>query len=154
MRNRLALLLFFILCGCTHEERVARAITQLGGSPSKFILYSIDPDRSEDESVQGTFMSWNILGRTEIADPDEQRALARALARGARENADVALCFEPRHGLHIEQGGRTVDFLICFACGQVFAEGFGVGRQFATSRSPQSTFDEALRRHHLPLAPK
>ena len=157
MRSASSLLLLFLLCGCTQKERIATAVTRLGESPSKFILYSLDPNRREaDESPQATatFRGWDILGQAEISDPDEQRALVRALARGVRESESAALCFEPRHGLHIEQRGRTTDFTICFACSQVFAHGFEVGGGFVTSRSPQPTFDESLRRHQLPLASK
>ncbi len=40
-------------------------------------------------------------------------------------DAYVIECFNPRHGLRLQIGGRTIDFLICFECQQVEAKGFG-----------------------------
>jgi hypothetical protein len=158
MRSANALLLVLLLCGCSQKARVATAITKLSNSPSKFVLNSLDPGPLvHDESVQTAtvFHGYDILGRAEITDADERRALVRALARGARDSdGSIGLCFNPRHGLHIEQSGGSVDFVICFECLQVHAHGFQGGSEFLTSATPQSTFDESLRRHDLPLAPK
>jgi len=136
-----------------------RAIAKLADSPAKFVLYSLDPrlTLSHDESVQTAtlFHGYHILGQTEISDAKERRTLAQALARGAGENeGNLANCFNPRHGLHVEQSGRAVDFVICFECLRTHAYGFPLGNEFLTSASPQRIFDDSLRRHHLPLAPK
>ena len=158
MRTASALLLVSLLCGCTEKARLSAAIEKLSDSPSKFTLYSLDPGPlSHDESTQSdtVFHGYDILGRTDIADPGERRALTQALARGARESdGTIGACFNPRHGLHIEQSGRSVDFVICFECLLVHAHGFHLGDSFLTGASPRSTFDELLRRHQLPLAAK
>ena len=157
MLSASAWLLFLLLCGCTEKGRVAAGITKLD-SPSKLILYSLDPGpRQHDESIQSetVFHGYDILGRADIPDADERRALVRALARGARESdGSIGACFNPRHGLHVEQSGRSVDFVICFECLQVHAHGFQLGDGFLTSASPQATFDDSLRHHQLALAPK
>jgi hypothetical protein len=158
MRSANALLLVLLLGRCSQKARVATAITKLSDSPSKFVLYSLDPGSLEhNESVQTAtvFHDYGILGRAEITDADERQALVRALARGAREtDGSIGGCFNPRHGLHVEQSGGSADFVICFECLQVHAHGFRGGNEFLTSATPQSTFDESLRRHDLPLAPK
>jgi|SRR5438309_9023117 len=158
MRSASTLLLVLLLCGCSQKARLAAAITKLSDTPSKFVLYSLDPGPLvHDESIDTAtvFHGYDILGRAEITDPDERRALVRALARGARESdGSIGLCFNPRHGLHVEQDGGSVDFVICFECLQVHAHGFQPGSEFLTSALPQNTFDDSLRSHQLRLAPK
>jgi len=149
MRSASTLLLVLLLCGCSQKARLAAAITKLSDTPSKFVLYSLDPGPLvHDESIATAtvFHGYDILGRAEITDPDE---------RGARESdGSIGLCFNPRHGLHVEQNGGSVDFVICFECLQVHAHGFQPGSEFLTSALPQNTFDDSLRSHQLRLAPK
>ena len=140
------------------QARVASAINGLADSPAKFVIYSLRPwPRPRDESgrPERVFHGYHVLGQAEISDAKERRRLAQALARGARENDSMlANCFEPRHGLHIEQSGRSVDLVICFECLRGHAYGFPPDSEFLTSASPQPTFDDSLRRHQLRLAPK
>jgi hypothetical protein len=121
------------------------------------VLYSLNwgnlPDY-KDIYDDHLFHGFIILGKAEITDPSEQRALLRALARGARENdSEAGACFVPRHALHIEQGGRSVDFTICFHCLQVEARGLD-SQSFLTSASPEPVFDSVLQAHHLPMLPR
>jgi hypothetical protein len=124
MRSASAWLSFLLLCGCTEKAHIAAGITKLD-SPSNLILYSLDSGPLQhDESIQSetVFHGYDILGRADISDADERRALVRALARSARESdGSIGACFNPRHGLHVEQSGCSVDFVICFECLQVHA---------------------------------
>jgi hypothetical protein len=46
--------------------------------------------------------------------------LADALRLGAEDNFGIAAgCFNPRHGLRLKGGGKSVDLVICFECLQV-----------------------------------
>jgi hypothetical protein len=135
------------------------ALEKLADAPSTMALYSLDPGQLvHDETIrtQTVFHGYDILGRADVTDASEQRALVRALASGARESdgRTVALCFNPRHGLHVEQAGQAMDFVICFECLQVHAHGFQLGDGFLITASPQATFDDSLRRHQIPFAPK
>jgi hypothetical protein len=155
----LAALIILLLSACGKHAKqapVVAAVERLADAPSKMVLYSLNPGNNHDEDVHTdtVFHGFDILGKAEITDRNEQRALLRALARGASENDDHAMaCFNPRHAIHIEQNGRSLDFTICFECLQVQARGFDPGG-FLTSASPEPTFDESLRTHHLPLPPK
>ena len=158
MRTFLAVIAL-LLGGCSHQTKqpdVVAALEKLSDSPAKMVLYSLDPyswDRRRPQS-ETDFHGYEILGRAEVTDPQEQRALLRALARGASENDDeVAACFHPRHGLQVSQDGPPLDFTICFECLQVKAQGFGPGG-FLTSASPQATFDHSLHAHGLRVAPE
>jgi hypothetical protein len=132
----------------------AAAVEKLGDAPSKVVLYSLDPIRLHGQPRSAElFHDFDVLGHAEITDRNEQQALFRELAWGVRENGgDVFACFNPRHALHVEQSGRSIDLVICFQCRSVSAYGFQQ-KNFLTGASPQNTFDASLRRHHLPLAP-
>ena len=166
MHASLVLALFATLSGCALHSRLAREhsriateLEELAKAPLKLVLYSLDPDPANwhDQSIRNdrVFYGFEILGHARIIDSAEQQALLHALAQGVRENySSFAACFDPRHALHIEAGGRSIDLTICFECLQVEAHGLNKNITFFTSASPQRTFDDPLMRHHLRLAPK
>jgi hypothetical protein len=149
--------LLLVACGKhAKQPQVVAALEKLADAPSKMVLYSLNPEDHHDGGLHTdtVFHSFGILGKAEITDTNEQRSLLRALARGASENDDhAAACFNPRHALHVEQNGQSLDFTICFECLQVETQGFQLGG-FLTSDSPQATFDQSLQKHQLPLASK
>jgi hypothetical protein len=152
-------LLVLLLVACGHRKtpsNVVPALERLASAPSKMVLYSLDPYSHHDGELytDTLFKGYDILGKAEISDTSEQQALLRALARGASEADDnAALCFNPRHALHIEQNGRSLDFTICFECFRVEARGFE-SEGFYTSRTPTATFDQSLQMHRVPRALK
>ena len=159
MRALTAALLVLLLALCRRPKQpdVVAAIEKLADAPSKMVLYSLNPSNvpgSKDTYNERMFDGFPILDRAEISDRNEQRALLRALARGASENDNqVGLCFNPRHALHVEQSGHAIDFTICFECFQVAKRGFSPGA-FLTSRSPEPIFDESLKAHDMPVSPQ
>jgi hypothetical protein len=119
----------------------------------RYELLSLDPQRSETPPAD-EFRGWRVLGRTVIDDAPTRKKLTDALRAGAREK-DIApaACFEPRHGIRVTKGGRTTDFVICFACSQ--AQVFEAGEKrdgFLVSHSPEATFDAVLQEKSVPLA--
>jgi hypothetical protein len=62
----------------------------------------------------------------------------------------VPKCFNPRHGLHVDQAGHSIDFVICFERKQVQAYGFPLGKEFIIGKWQQPAFDDSCRRHQLP----
>ncbi len=159
MRVLVALVLLSVVaCKPSKQPRVVAALEKLADTPSKMVLYSVHPGVTDDHDTDAyndhVFHGYIILGKAEIDDRAEQRSLLRALAQGASENDDHAMaCFMPRHALHVEQGGRSMDFTICFMCLQVETRGFEQGG-FFTSDSPQAVFDQSIISHHLQPAPK
>lgn len=76
------------------------------------IYYRPPPDAGPEE-----FHGFKTLGRAAIADAAEQRRLVELVYQGVGESNDsVASCFNPRHGISAEKGGRSVDLLICYEC--------------------------------------
>ena len=67
----------------------------------------------------------------------------------------VAMCFNPRHGIHVVRGETVHDLVICFECLQVEVfENGQPAKGFLVSDSPQSVFEDALRAANVPLAEK
>jgi hypothetical protein len=160
MRVFVALLLLS-LAACskpTKQEPIAAALEKLADTPSKMVLYSLNWGNLpgyQDIYNDKMFHGFIILGKAEITDRNEQRALLRAFARGVRENdSEEGTCFVPRHALHIEEGGRSMDLTICFHCLQVETRGFNNDNHFLVSRSPEPTFERSIVAHHLPALPK
>ena len=113
MRVFVALLvLSLVACGKhTKQAPVVAALEKLADEPSQVVLYSLNPENHHDNDpyTDTVFHGYDILGKAEITDRSEQRALLQALAHGASENDDHAMaCFNPRHALHIEQNGRSI----------------------------------------------
>jgi hypothetical protein len=120
----------------------------------RYELLSLDP-RHYREPPPDNFHRWKVLGRTSVTDPATRKKLNRALRIGAWGAGMPYMCFNPRHGIHVIQAGKSVDLVVCFECRQARAfdgaqptEGFGV------SGSPQPDFDEVLRNAGVPLAQK
>jgi hypothetical protein len=134
-----------------HLPPAAEAIL---AKPDRFELLSLDPGREGEKTVNG-FHDWKVLGSTIVSDAKTQRELVAALKKGISENEGiVAACFNPRHGLRVTQGDKTVDIVICFEC---LSMSVYIGEQKSgvwTTRSPQPVFDKVLRDAQIPLAEK
>jgi hypothetical protein len=116
----------------------------------QFELLSLNP-RLQEGPRERSFHGYLVLGKTVVRDAEDQKYIVSAFERGVAENGGVAAaCFNPRHGIRANSGGRRVDFVICFECRQV--QVFGpVNSQFLISASPQQFFDQILRAANVPL---
>ena len=65
-------------------------------------------------------------------------------------------CFQPRHGIRLVKGDKTVDLAICFECYSTTIYGGEDKKKpyFLVTRSPQPTFDAVLKEAKIKLAPK
>lgn len=110
------------------------------------------PGEGAEEAKGEPFHGYTVLGRADVPEA-EHRKLVQALYRGLNANNDmVASCFNPRHGLRIEAGERTIDLVICFECLQIEAHGADPTKQTdgLTSRDPEPTLDALLKQLGLP----
>ena len=126
-------------------------------SGERFVLLSLDPTdpvlRRESKLPPGeTFHEYEVLGKSEIRDPQERAELLRALYKGiADSDGSVASCFKPRHGISATLGGETVDLVICFECSSILI--FSKDRASKpTTHSALPTFNRALEKAGLPIA--
>jgi hypothetical protein len=120
----------------------------------RFELLSLNPDELADKTDTDAFHGWNVLGTTEVKDPDTRANLISRFKAGVAENdGTVANCFNPRHGIKVTHDGETHEFVICFEC---FSVEWHVDGQetkgFLITRSPQPTFDEILKESGVLLA--
>jgi len=87
----------------------------------KIILYSIDGterfERKQAPKTDEEFRGYPVLGKTTIADVKTRHEIVGA-AKQATDKRDAARakCFWPRHALHVEGEGKSVDYVICFQC--------------------------------------
>lgn len=110
----------------------------------QFELLSLNP-KLQEGPPERNFHGYLVLGKTLIRDAEVKKHIVSAFERGVAENEGVvAACFNPRHGIRANYGGRTSDFVICFECRQVQAFG-PVNSEFLISASPQQLFDQILR---------
>src|SRR5262249_68024 len=84
-------------------------------------LYSLEPDEEETATTKPKrHFGWKVLGKTTLKKSEEAgkellAAWDKAIAKGL-----PARCFDPRHAIHAEHDGKTLDLLICFQCGRVY----------------------------------
>src|SRR5262249_35300364 len=115
-------------------------------------LYSLDPSRLTEPPKDG-FHGWKVLGKTTVKDADTRKTLLAALEKGAKDNdGKVAGCFNPRHGIRVKAGDKTIDLVICFECfsASVFT-GDEKSGSFLTTGSPQPALDKVLTDAKVPL---
>jgi hypothetical protein len=150
----LAIVTVVVTAGCKTNDIPAETWTALQHA-DRYELLSLSPSHPT-EMPPDHFHGWRNLGRTKIEDLDTRKKLNAALRAGARENKGmIAMCFLPRHGIHVIQGGKVYDLVICFHCFQ--AEVFEDGQRsehFLVSGSPEGLFDSVLSAAGIPLAEK
>lgn len=112
--------------------------------PSPMDLYEVDGEAPPSDAA---FHGYPELARTELADPDALRELLTGLEAGiAGNDSMVAACFNPRHGVIAESGGRRIDLLICFECLQIQVfDGEGENVEDAlTTEAPAAVFNRVF----------
>jgi hypothetical protein len=129
-------------------------------SADHYELFSLDPEPPElkrertDDVDSEKFHGWIVMGRTVIDSEATRKILNEALDTGAKETGlGAAACFNPRHGIRMNRGHETVDFVICFQCSHVeIYQRDEKLRGFFVTSSPQPAFDGVLREAGVPLA--
>jgi hypothetical protein len=115
-----------------------------------FDLYSLEPRAAQGET---DFHGWKVLGKTAVKEADVRKKLITALEKGAAESdGSRPDCFNPRHGIRVSRGGKTMDLVICFECQQVEVyAGDERGKNFLISKSPRPVFNQVLKDARVPL---
>jgi len=115
-------------------------------------LLSLEPAHPQEKPADD-FHGWKVLGRKVVGDETVRKELVAAFEKGVAEyTGGPAKCFNPRHGIRVKHGGKTVDFVICFECYQVRAYVGGAKEMwFLVSRSPAELFNKILKDGGVPL---
>lgn len=129
MRSLLGVMLVLVFgagCSSTPDPDTPR-ITLFAIDPGEVSLSGFDlgeglgrvPEPPGHDLAKGYFHSYKILGRVDLTGTDRGAQLARFLQEEAElPQGLISGCFEPRHGLRVEQGGTATDYVICFTCQQ------------------------------------
>lgn len=122
-------------------------------------LYSFEPTptaeertANKDKIYKGSYL---ILGKV-VVDAKTQRLLVDTLEKAAGKG-EQAKCFMPRHAIRAAVEGKTLDLVICFACGQFYItiDGKEVHESTITiDQRAQPVFDDVLKKANIPLARK
>jgi hypothetical protein len=112
------------------ETRDPGEIPDVLADPGSSVLYSIDPSSiysGHPASNLPKMFGYDVLGSTPLT-PAQSQELTHELQpdldayiaeeRAGRETA--SMCFDPRHILEISYYGHIYDFVICFACSEVY----------------------------------
>jgi hypothetical protein len=132
------------------SETVRTALEQ----SSEFELLSLDP-KHRDEGSPTEFYRRRVIGKTIIQDTATRNRLLGALDAGVRAEHINNKCFDPRHAIRVEHGGKKLYLSMCFHCGHVYVfldDKLVQQDYFGTASSPLPVFDEILKAAGVPLA--
>jgi len=135
------------------ENRLPDDIVSLLSRARKFELVSVDP--VSEAGSQGPYFGFRVLGRARIVPKADRSTLVKALLKSIRDaRPESFLCFNPRHALHVEDDGRTLDVLVCFECWNGRYETNGSRGTFRATTFAEPVFDRFLKEAGVPLSPK
>jgi hypothetical protein len=143
------------------NNRIPPAALHALESDSNLVLYSLYPDKFvhlDNGDVQPLpdnelkFRGYRILGQTALTSGESRHVVVNTV-RDAVRNWDgvMALCFEPRHGVQATDATGTYDFLICFACRQVYVFSPGDTRKQLGIHASGQPLNDILTEAHVPL---
>jgi hypothetical protein len=115
-------------------------------------LYSLEPEPTEKQRAgkPEKLHGWLVLGKTAVKDAKTRKGLLDGLLKNPGRGAK---CFDPRHAIRATHDGKTVDLLVCFACGWVYVyEGDKHTTTLTVAKGVQPTFDKVLKAAGVPLA--
>ena len=125
MRYSPALFAFTLVCltgvdaGAEEKQDQWEKAKAILAKPDQIELYSLYPELPPaEEKPKETFHGWKVLGKTVVKDAESQKkilAVAETITAGTG-----AKCFDPRHGIRVTSGGKSVDLIICFECSWVY----------------------------------
>lgn len=82
-------------------------------------VFSLHPVKPETEPKDG-FHGYKSFGSVKVAKAETRKEVVTKFIKGVMDyKGDGFRCFDPRHGLRVTAGGKTVDFVICFECANV-----------------------------------
>ena len=147
-------------CAGDSPNRLPAAAERALRNPDAMELFALDPvlPNTPGSTPGAEFHDYTILGRAAVSDAAQRAEVAELVLRGIRESdGRVAACFDPRHGVRVEQGGHVLELVICYECLSLAAYGdllgAGVARRSAlTSASVGPELTKVFERAGLRIA--
>jgi hypothetical protein len=153
--------LLLLLSLLAYIQRTSPRLTLL--KPDTIVLYSLKEDVYADKADKDgrevvvipdgmeSFHGHAVLGKLEITNPAQQQTILEAMNRGLTEEDIPHKCFNPRHGLRLQQGAEVQELVICFQCRQLFSYPSKDQGTIIISASPQPLFNKILSDAGVPL---
>lgn len=135
---------------------------QLPDNPDELTLFSIDGPAAWKQDMQLTpeqqrgevLFGYPVLGKVEVTDPGERRAVVTAIKEASRADVGMGGCFIPRHAVRAVKAGRVIHLVVCFQCYRTEAHrGDWTSRPGRISRDAQPLLNQLLTAAGVPLAP-
>lgn len=147
---------YLVESGKFTEKRIPADIVDLLRNSDRFDLYSLEI--SDNPPDPHGFHDYPVIGKTAIDDKQLQTELVDELVRANSDWVDelgstMPDCFEPRHGIRVERGGETMDFVICFTCRSANYYTSRGRSSFGLSSFPQR-FNETLDKAGIRVVPE
>lgn len=136
---------------------LAEELWQYVTNADQIVLYSLLPDFQPGKAPAAHFHGYSILGSIEIGEPARKASISAALRAGAEAGTLGYRCWDPHHGVRVEQGRRILDFVICFTCEcmQVFVDPNSDSFEWADiTAEPETVLDALMTEAGIPLAPR
>lgn len=149
------LTVFMLGITASGAEEVLPGVMGALENADSYELISLDPDRRTAKEPGEKFHGWRVLGSTKIADPEVRKQVTEALRKAASEpDGTVVGCFDPRHGIRVVRGNKTMELVICFECitAHVHAEN-AKPTGFRVTNAAQPVFDEVLKKAGVAMPP-
>jgi|ERR1051326_673514 hypothetical protein len=84
-------------------------------------LYSLEPEKGERSPDDVLFHGTKVLGKTQLKKDSRAKVVAAFVKSvGDANQKGSEGCFDPRHGIRVQHGGKVYDFEICFECKKVY----------------------------------
>ncbi len=121
--------------------------------PTSVTVFSLHPGSTVAPWYRQRFHGFRILGQVTV-EGTEQKVVTASLKKILNDwNGAVPPCIlEPRHGVRITRGGRTIDFLICFQCQKMFIFSGGPSHLDRSFTGSADALNAVLRAAHVKLA--
>ncbi len=142
------------LSGCKRTA-LPEELSQALREGTEFELISLDPMDTKDSNAPDRLDAFLILGRTAVVDKETRDALVRSIEHSTLPRTVSIKClFEPRHVVRVKHKGERFDFLICFACGELYVNKGGKrAGEFLFDRKDKNLFNKVFTDAGLKLAP-
>lgn len=145
--------LVFLMLGRCFAGQLPPKYVRILNEAKEVTLFSINPWKEKAGRDMPVVVGWGNLGGIVFTDPAQVKKVIGVLTAAMEKGGGAVFCFDPRHALRIKDHGHQYDFIICFACYQVYV--FRDGRYAATGYlvgSPEP-YNRLLRAARVPLPP-
>lgn len=116
-------------------------------SATDFQIHALHPSphsaAADGYATSPKFHDFAIIASATVTAKRTRTAVMQSIFGGLEtNNGQSAMCFNPRHAVHIEAGDREVDFVICYECLSMRIYVDGVKHSRLTSQAPLTTINK------------